>query len=289
MRQRVISSVVVVVVVIVPTLLGSPFFSFGIAFVALGALYELYAAYQRYNARPSLWTGSVGVIALIAIAGTDAPFLALTGAMTAYTLLALTQHLLKKDIAGSLLDWVLSLSGVMYIGLTTMHFILVRRIEGPVNVGWIRDADNLIGDGDSALGLAWLLVALVTTWLTDVFAYLVGRRWGVTMLLPHISPGKTREGAIAGLVAGTLSGGLAGYLFGVPAPITLMFGVGLLIAIGAMLGDLSESLIKRQIGIKDMGSIIPGHGGLLDRIDALLITVPLTFYLARLLDWLGWP
>jgi phosphatidate cytidylyltransferase len=154
---------------------------------------------------------------------------------------------------------------------------------------WIEQADDLIGDGRAALGLAWFLFVVVTTWLTDVFAYLVGRTWGTTKLIPHVSPGKTREGAIAGLVGGAITGAAAGYVFGVPVPFLVMLVLGAVIAIGAMIGDLSESLIKRNIGIKDMGSIIPGHGGLLDRIDALLITVPLTFYLAIGLERLGWP
>jgi phosphatidate cytidylyltransferase len=153
----------------------------------------------------------------------------------------------------------------------------------------VAEADGLIGDQGAALGLAWLLFVLVTTWMTDVFAYLVGRKYGKRKLIPHVSPGKTREGAIAALVGGTLSGVLCGYAFGVPVPFILLLVLGCLVAVGAMLGDLAESLIKRNIGIKDMGSIIPGHGGLLDRIDALLVTVPLTFYAAIFLEWLGYP
>jgi phosphatidate cytidylyltransferase len=289
MRQRTISSIGVVLVGIVPALLGSPVFSIVLALIALGALYELYRAYQRVGARPSTWTGSAAVIALFIIAGTDAPFRALTGALSAYTLISLAQHLLKKDITGALLDWAFTLGGVMYIGVTMMHFVLIRRIHGPVNMEWVEQADDLIGDGRAALGLAWFLFVVVTTWLTDVFAYLVGRSWGKVKLIPHISPGKTREGAIAGLVGGTLTGAAAGYLFGVPVPLAIMLLLGALVAVGAMIGDLAESLIKRNIGIKDMGSIIPGHGGLLDRIDALLVTVPLTFYLAIGLERLGWP
>jgi phosphatidate cytidylyltransferase len=289
MKQRSISSIGVVLVGIIPALLGSPIFSIVVALIALGALYELYRAYQRVGARPSTWTGSAAIIGLIVIAGTDAPFRTLTGAMSAYTLLALAQHLAKRDITGALLDWAFSLSGVMYIGVSMMHFVLIRRIHGPVNMQWIEDADALIGDGRAALGLAWLLLVLITTWLTDVFAYLIGRKWGSTRLIPHVSPGKTREGAIAGLIGGTITGAIVGYLVGVPVPFTALMVVGAMIAIGAMIGDLAESLIKRNIGVKDMGSIIPGHGGLLDRIDALLVTVPLTFYLAIFLERLGWP
>jgi phosphatidate cytidylyltransferase len=236
-----------------------------------------------------MWTATAAIIALVVIAGTDAPFLALMGAMTAYTLLSLAQHLLQRDITGSLTAWVFSLSGLMYVGLTMSHFILVRRIQGPVERDWIRTADGLIGNEGAALGLAWLLFALLTTWLTDVFAYLIGRKWGRVKLIPHVSPGKSREGALAGLVGGTLTGVAAAWVLGLPVPLLVMAGVGAAVSVGAMVGDLCESLIKREIGIKDMGSIIPGHGGILDRIDALLVTIPLTYYVAVLLEWLGWP
>jgi phosphatidate cytidylyltransferase len=289
MRQRTVSSIGVVLVAIIPALLGSPVFSITIALIALGALYELYRAFQRVKARPSTWTGSAAIIALVVIAGTDAPFRALTGAMVGYTIISLAQHLTKRDINGALLDWAFSLCGVMYIGVTMMHFVLIRRFQGSVDMEWIADADNLIGDKGAALGLAWLLFVLVTTWMTDVFAYLVGRRWGKTKLIPHISPGKTRVGAVAGLLGGMLTGAVASYLFGVPVPFPIMLVVGGVVAAGAMIGDLGESLIKRNIGIKDMGAIIPGHGGLLDRVDALLVTVPLTFYIAIFLEWLGYP
>jgi len=287
MRQRALSSIGVVLVGIIPALLGSPVFSIIVALIAIGALYELYRAYQRVGARPSTWTGSVAVIALIVVAGTDAPFRALTGSMVGYTLISLAQHLAKHDIAGALLDWAFSLSGVMYVGVTMMHFVLIRRIQGESDMDWVGRADNLIGDGGAALGLAWLLLVLVTTWMSDVFAYLVGRTWGNRKLIPHISPGKTLEGALAGLIGGMAIGTVAAYLFGVPVPLYVAPFIGLIVAFAAMVGDLSESLIKRNIDIKDMGALIPGHGGLMDRIDALLFTVPLVFYIALLVNWWG--
>src|SRR5690606_6597231 len=147
------------------------------------------------------------------------------------------------DVQGSLTDWVFSLSGVLYVGFTMMHFVLIRRIQGPSEAGWVEEADSLIGDGGASLGLAWLLVVLVTTWLTDVFAYLIGRQWGKTKLIPHVSPGKTRAGAVAGIVAGTLTGGIAGVVFGLPVPFAIMLVVGAVISLGAMIGDLCESMI----------------------------------------------
>ncbi len=279
----------VVFVFIIPGLFGSPIFTIAIALIAYGALVEIYRAFQRINVRPSLWTGMAALIALFIVAGTDAPFIGLAGALTAYTMISLAQHLLKREIAGSLADWVFSLTGLMYVGLTMMHFVLMRRLQGPVDSNWVTTLDDVIGDGGAALGLGWLLYVLATTWATDVSAYLGGRRWGRVKLIPHVSPGKTREGAIAAIVGGTAAGTLAAALTGLPAPLLLLTFLSLAVACGTILGDLLESLIKREIGIKDMGTVIPGHGGILDRVDSLLLTVPLTYYAALLLDWQGWP
>ena len=289
LRQRAISSVGVVVVFIVPALFGSPIFTIAIGLIAYGALVEIYRAFQRINVRPSLWSGMLALIALFIVAGTDAPFIGLAGALTAYTIVSLAQHLLKRDIAGSLVDWVFSLTGLMYVGLTMMHFVLMRRLQGPVDTDWIVRVDNVIGDGGAALGLGWLLYVLSVTWATDVSAYLGGRRWGNTKLIPHVSPGKTREGAVAGLIGGTVAGALASSVFGLPVPLALMALISFAVAIATTIGDLLESLIKREIGIKDMGTFIPGHGGILDRVDSLLVTVPFTYYIALFLDSQGWP
>ncbi len=289
LRQRAISSVGVVLVFIVPALFGSPIFTIAIGLIAYGALVEIYRAFQRINVRPSLWSGMAALAGLFIVAGTDAPFVGLAGVLTAYTMASLAQHLVKRDITGSLIDWVFSLTGLMYVGLTMMHFVLMRRLQGPADSTWVIDLDEVIGDGGAALGLAWLLYVLATTWATDVFAYLGGRTWGKTKLIPHVSPGKTREGALIGLIGGMLAGTLAAYVVGVPVPIGLMLILSALVAVGTMIGDLLESLIKREIGIKDMGTLIPGHGGILDRVDSLLLTVPLTYYAAIFLDSQGWP
>lgn len=289
MRERAISSVGVVLVFIIPALIGSPVFTIAIAVIAYGALVELYRAFQRVSVRPSLWSSMLALIALFIVAGTDQPFLGLAGALTAYTIFSLAQHLLKNDLAGSLADWVFSLSGLMYVGLTMMHFVLLRKLQGPSDRAWVEDVDRVIGDGRAALGLSWLLFVLCVTWATDVAALLVGRKWGTTKLIPHVSPGKTRQGALGGLIAGTLAGLIATLAFGVPAPISIMLLVSATVAIATMIGDLCESLIKREIGIKDMGTLIPGHGGILDRVDSLLVTVPLTYYVSLLLEWQGWP
>ena len=125
---------------------------------------------------------------------------------------------------------------------------------------------------------AWLLLAMfVMIWLSDTGAYLVGSAIGKHKLFPRISPGKTWEGFIGGLIFATGAGVAFKYLC--PGcfdsmPVCAMAGLGIVVSLFATWGDLVESLIKRTLGVKDSGSIMPGHGGILDRIDSLLLVVP---------------
>lgn len=127
-------------------------------------------------------------------------------------------------------------------------------------------------------GLFWIFSLLTMTWLNDTAAYFVGHRWGRRRLAPRLSPGKTVEGFLGGFVGSLLGFLVCRLIFG--NVVSLATGLGLVFLVGLFgpLGDLSESLIKRSYGVKDSGDIIPGHGGMLDRIDALLFTAP-AFYL----------
>lgn len=129
------------------------------------------------------------------------------------------------------------------------------------------------------------LLLLVMIWLADSGAYFAGRRWGRHKLAPLISPGKTREGLYGGLLASLLFAGIASWWYSHSPSWTLSF---VLVALPAMLfsvvGDLLESMMKRQSGIKDSGSLIPGHGGIFDRIDSLVAAAPV--FLAGFL-WLA--
>ncbi len=129
-----------------------------------------------------------------------------------------------------------------------------------------------------------MLVVILITWLSDSGAYLVGRSFGRRQLIPVVSPKKTVEGLAGGLVAAALTGALGVALFGLD--VSWIYGLLLGIAIGVIgvVGDLAESILKRQAGVKDSGTLIPGHGGMLDRIDALLFTFTAGWYLATLID-----
>jgi len=130
---------------------------------------------------------------------------------------------------------------------------------------WIRERD--------AHGLALLLWAFIVTWSTDIGAYFAGRRFGKHKLAPSISPNKTREGLYGGMVAATLFGGVWALAAGLGKPL-LSFPP--LFAIAAQMGDLFESWMKRRAGVKDSGNWLPGHGGVLDRLDGLVPVAVLT-------------
>ncbi|WP_395623920.1 phosphatidate cytidylyltransferase [Sphingomonas daechungensis] len=132
---------------------------------------------------------------------------------------------------------------------------------------WIRDRS-----GDH--GLSLLLWAFIVTWATDIGAYFVGRSFGKRKLAPSISPGKTIEGLWGGVAAAAIFGGAWVLATGLGKPLLLLAP---LFAVAAQGGDLFESKLKRRAGVKDSGSILPGHGGVLDRLDGLVPVAVLTF------------
>ncbi|MEZ5460842.1 phosphatidate cytidylyltransferase [Dokdonella sp.] len=141
--------------------------------------------------------------------------------------------------------------------------------------------------GQTDLGPAWTLFALVLVWAADSFAYFVGSRFGRTKLAPRISPGKTREG-VWGALAGTSIIALAGgwWLGERGMPLALLVALALLCVTWSVIGDLFESLMKRQANVKDSGALFPGHGGLLDRLDGVFAAMPMFAVGKTLIDLL---
>ncbi|MEO2159352.1 MAG: phosphatidate cytidylyltransferase, partial [bacterium] len=165
-----------------------------------------------------------------------------------------------------------TMMGVLYTGGTLSFWVFLRALPEEAMIA------------DSALaGTALLLFPIWVTWVGDCFAYVLGSRWGKKKLIVTVSPNKTVVGAVGG-VAGSVLGGLAynHYLLGEMTEISLsgemVVLVSTLIAVVGQLGDLSESVMKRQSGVKDSSNLIPGHGGVLDRMDSLFFTVPTTYF-----------
>lgn len=134
-----------------------------------------------------------------------------------------------------------------------------------------------------AAGFSLVAYPLAVTWINDTFAYFGGRALGKHKLIPRISPGKTVEGTIAGVLGSLLTSVLYtqfvfGDEFGLDVGIGAAIVGGLLISAAAVIGDLAESLLKREAGVKDSGTLLPGHGGVLDRFDALYFTLPVAYW-----------
>lgn len=158
------------------------------------------------------------------------------------------------------LAMVVILFGILYVGSTLGHFL------------WLRNQHD---------GALLVFFVLLVTWVGDAAAYYVGKTWGSRPLASRLSPNKTIEGFVGGLVAAPLVAWL-GHLWFLPAvtPFDCLI-LGMLFTILGLLGDLSESALKRYAGVKDSGSLIPGHGGMLDRVDSLLLNAPVFYYYMR--------
>jgi phosphatidate cytidylyltransferase len=194
-------------------------------------------------------------------------------------------------IAGA--DALTSTLAVAVMGVALFYSVVVRRdplenaavtVMGMVWVSMLAFA-IIIGRSDNAVELILLLVLL--TALFDIAAFFVGRAFGRRPIAPIVSPRKTVEGLVGGVIA-TVA--LASILATIPAYDFMSLGGAVIIAgvvaVFAPLGDAAESVVKRALNTKDMGSILPGHGGMIDRIDALLFVVPVGYYAFVLLDYL---
>ncbi len=284
MRQRTISATLVVIATFVPLVLGTwAWFVLILAVLVQGAR-ELARGFSRLTREPvqPLSIVLAASIVLIAVQLSDSGALTLV-AVISTALLPIAWHARTTDHRDGLQRGVLASFSALYLGSSLATAILLRSLDGPVDAAWLQSLAALTGTGRSTLGLAWLAWILSVTWLTDTVAYLVGRKYGQRKLAPHLSPGKTWEGAVAGFVTGLIVGMLGARVFGVPLSLPTGAAAGAAMAVLAQLGDLAESFLKRGLGLKDFGRAVPGHGGVLDRIDALLVTIPATLLLATLL------
>lgn len=275
---RIGSSLVLIPVLIVPVYWSVWATACLVIVAALFALVELYRALQHADYQPRMLVGILVTLLLccaplLPVAASGFPTLA--AVITLTIILALVSELPRREHAGSLAAWALTFAGAYYIGGLLSHFILLRQIATPLEGGWL--AWLRIPPG-----AAWIFLVLAITWAQDSAAYLVGRRLGRHKMAPYLSPNKTWEGAAGGFVASIVAALLLTPLVGLPINWVAAALLGAIGGIVGPIGDLAESLIKRQVGVKDAGHVIPGHGGVLDRADSLLFIGPILYYIILL-------
>ena len=263
LRLRLLSILVLTPFVLVMIAIGGYAWLATILIVGILAGREFFLLLERTGYQPSMVLGLLWIELLI-LQGFGGPADILRPLLAALLLCSLMWSLLQ-DRKSAVADWALTVAGALYLGGLLSHFISLRELPD---------------------GLRWLLLPMVSVWVGDGGAYLVGMTAGRHKLWPRLSPKKTWEGTIGGFVF-TIVAALAfcaACRQWAPQSAVAQMGWGHTVLLGALLGplalagDLVVSLFKRQAGVKDSGNLIPGHGGMLDRIDSLLLTIPLAYY-----------
>jgi phosphatidate cytidylyltransferase len=213
------------------------------------AVLEFYRMTGVFKFLPLTVFGSVATVLFITYPHCTFTFV-IPFLLTATVVLSLIMLVFLRQKEGVFVGWVWMMVGILYVGWL-LGLLVTLRIEA---------------------GRDWVFLALFATFGSDTLAYFIGKAFGRHKLAPGISPGKTWEGAIAGLIGGVV----ISVLFTLDTPLQLPLSywqavlLGVLISVFGQLGDLAESLLKRNTGVKDSGSLMPGHGGLLDRMDSVV-------------------
>ncbi|MBQ9615459.1 MAG: phosphatidate cytidylyltransferase [Selenomonadaceae bacterium] len=250
-----------------------PFAAFALVLPLIG-WYEYSKAFIKKGLRTAFILGILGITLIWGCAwlGNMEEMVAVVTGITLVTLL-LTVFLHGRI---SPVEAGISVGGILYVGIPFAHLVMLRFLDDRVIATQL---------GGFELGCAYVWVMFIGTWASDTFAYFTGSAIGSHKLCPSISPNKTVEGFLGSVVGTTASIAALGHLFfGFPLPEMAVLGV--LLSLFATLGDLVESVIKRHTGIKDSGSLIPGHGGVLDRFDSVLYTAPMVYYFALITQWM---
>lgn len=249
---RVLAAIPAIAVALALVISGGLVFTLGLIVLGVICLGELFGMFER--AHPVRLAGFLGVAGMLLAANYGSQFqilLAMVAAVPVIFFLAVVQ---RHPSAGGI---ALTMMGLYWIGLAFSHAVLLRKL--PHGEGIVIDV-------------------LVGTFIGDTGAYLGGRAFGTRPLAPSISPNKTVEGMLIGMLAAVLGVWFAGrYQDWLPGTHALVLGLG--VALVAPIGDLFESFVKREAGIKDTGSVFGAHGGALDRLDAVLFTAVVGYYI----------
>jgi phosphatidate cytidylyltransferase len=231
-----------------------PWFTLLIVIWGLLAVFEFYKLVAGTGAQPLTYFGLAWTLLFIISPHFNYDFL-MPLLLTSAVVLSLIWLIFRRQKEGAFIGWAWTIAGILYIGWLLSYFVALRGLDG---------------------GRNWVFLALATNFASDTAAFFTGRALGKHKLAPSISPGKTWEGAIAGVLGAII----VSLLFTLLIPISYWQAIvlGLLVSILGQLGDLIESLFKRSMGVKDSGRLFPGHGGALDRIDSVVFAGVVVYY-----------
>jgi phosphatidate cytidylyltransferase len=284
LRTRLLTAAILGPLVILVVFIGEPWISLLVGVVVFIATVELIGLLDGAGFEPPQVLTLVGGIA-VGAAGLVATNGASVGGLLS-DLLRATQPiglvaatyiatLLVLAVAGfgradprkGFITWAVTSFGVAYVGLLAPTIALVAHLAPPGG-----SASSPTGPLALPSGTAWVLLLILVVWGYDTGAYLTGRWLGRRRLIDHISPAKTIEGLLGGLLTATIAAGIGAWILGLAPWQPLV--VGPLVGLAAQAGDLAESMLKRAADRKDSGGLIPGHGGILDRVDSFLFAAP---------------
>lgn len=274
--KRIVTGLIFAAIVAVVIVLGGIPFVAGACLISALAGIEFYRIVKSKGLQPLSWFGIVFGCLLIINAYIQQcsisfkPYpqdFSLTLLLALMTVIPLLWLLFKQNKDNAFINWSWTLAGIFYTGWLLSFYIQIRWMEN---------------------GMGWIFLVLSCTALCDVGAYAVGSNLGKHPMASSVSPGKTWEGAAGGLATSVIIAVILAVAFQLPLYYWQMVAAGLIIGVFAQLGDFVESLLKRNMHAKDTGNLLPGHGGVLDRIDSHLLVAPVAYYLIVLVNNQGW-
>ncbi|WP_414625234.1 phosphatidate cytidylyltransferase [Calothrix sp. CCY 0018] len=286
--SRILSGIIAIALALGSTLLGGWYFTFFYAIIIFLGQREYFNLVRAKGIAPAAKITMVVSQVLLAICTFNSELadavMPVAGTFICFYLLFQPKMATIADISASIL-------GLFYTGYLPSYWVRLRAIDTanfsnlPLGGYFPPSLTAFIGKDNFStlpLGLGATLLTFMCIWAADIGAYFVGKYFGKTPL-SGISPKKTVEGAIFGITASIVVGIAIAYYINLPDFYLTGAALGSLIGIASLLGDLTESMLKRDAGVKDSGDIIPGHGGILDRTDSYIFTAPLVYYFITLL------
>ncbi|HHW70178.1 MAG TPA: phosphatidate cytidylyltransferase [Clostridiales bacterium] len=259
LKDRIITAIFIVLYIVLMIYFGGWFYNLSVLFFAFIGMHEIYNALHRCGYHPVTPIGYIFVLIFYFFLRNGK---AIGGILTIIlaTITSLSMPVFNQKI--SPLDSALTILSFVYPGIISLCLIFLKS-----NCG--------------IYGNYFVIFTFLTTWASDTFAYFIGSKFGNIKLNPNISPKKTVEGSIGGLIGSTITGFIIGLLynnyFSLDLALIHYIIIGLLAGIFGQLGDLTASCIKRFCNVKDFGKILPGHGGIMDRFDSILFSLPIIF------------